>query len=214
MPRLALFGYALYVALAFGLRAVVHWRRTGTTGFVGLSGRPGSLEWLAGVLFAVALVGGVAAPLAQLAGAIGPWSDAGDRAVHGLGLGVFAVGLAGTLRAQFAMGESWRIGVDPEARTDLVAQGPFRWVRNPIYSWMTLASAGLVLICPNLLAVAALAALLVALEIQVRVVEEPYLLRTHGDAYRRYAASTGRFVPGIGRWTANTGAGESRPAEG
>ena len=48
-------------------------------------------------------------------------------------------------------------------------------------------------------AIASFAALLVALEIQVRAVEEPYLLRTHGDAYRRYAAATGRFVPGIGR---------------
>jgi protein-S-isoprenylcysteine O-methyltransferase Ste14 len=41
--------------------------------------------------------------------------------------------------------------------------------------------------------------LLAALEIQVRGVEEPYLLRTHGEAYRRYAAATGRFLPGIGR---------------
>ena len=37
------------------------------------------------------------------------------------------------------------------------------------------------------------------LELQVRSVEEPYLLRTHGDAYRAYASRVGRFVPGIGR---------------
>jgi protein-S-isoprenylcysteine O-methyltransferase Ste14 len=40
---------------------------------------------------------------------------------------------------------------------------------------------------------------LVALEIQIRLVEEPYLERVHGDAYRRYATATGRFVPGVGR---------------
>jgi protein-S-isoprenylcysteine O-methyltransferase Ste14 len=39
-----------------------------------------------------------------------------------------------------------------------------------------------------------------SLEIQVRRVEEPYLLATHGEAYRRYASRTGRFVPGLGRW--------------
>ena len=55
------------------------------------------------------------------------------------------------------------------------------------------------LLAPNLLAVVSFVALLIALEIQVRAVEEPYLLRTHGDAYRRYAAATGRFLPGIGR---------------
>jgi len=37
------------------------------------------------------------------------------------------------------------------------------------------------------------------LELHVRHVEEPYLLQTHGDAYRAYAASAGRFVPGVGR---------------
>ncbi|MFZ0230386.1 MAG: isoprenylcysteine carboxylmethyltransferase family protein, partial [Mycobacterium sp.] len=31
-----------------------------------------------------------------------------------------------------------------------------------------------------------------------RRVEEPYLLATHGAAYRRYTASVGRFIPGVG----------------
>jgi protein-S-isoprenylcysteine O-methyltransferase Ste14 len=110
MPLAALTGYLVYLALAFGLRAFVHYRRTGATGYVGLSGRTFSTEWWAGVLF-----------------------------------------------------------------------------------------AGLLMLTPNVLAAASLVALLIALEIQVRAVEEPYLLRTHGDAYRRYAAETGRFVPGIGR---------------
>ena len=214
MPNLALIACAVYIAVAFGLRSIVHHRRTGTTGFVGVVGkRPGSIEWLAGALFVAALLGGFAAPIAQLAGFVRPWSEPSDRAVHALGLVAFAVGLAGTLWAQLAMGDSWRIGVDGEARTDLVATGPFRWVRNPIYSWMVVASGGLVLLAPNLLAVVSLVALLVALEIQVRAVEEPYLLRTHGDAYRRYAASTGRFLPGIGRGTL-PGRGGSRLAEG
>ena len=37
-------------------------------------------------------------------------------------------------------------------------------------------------------------------KVHVRVVEEPYLSRTHGDAYREYASRVGRFVPGVGRW--------------
>jgi protein-S-isoprenylcysteine O-methyltransferase Ste14 len=64
---------------------------------------------------------------------------------------------------------------------------------------MTVASAGLVLLAPNALSLASFAVLLLALEVQVRAVEEPYLLEMHGDAYRRYAAATGRFVPGVGR---------------
>ena len=49
--------------------------------------------------------------------------------------------------------------------------------------------------------------LVVGLELHVRRVEEPYLLRTHGDAYRTYAASAGRFVPGIGRLAHGTPGG-------
>jgi protein-S-isoprenylcysteine O-methyltransferase Ste14 len=41
--------------------------------------------------------------------------------------------------------------------------------------------------------------LVVAIELQVRFVEEPYLLRVHRDASRDYTRSVGRFVPGIGR---------------
>jgi protein-S-isoprenylcysteine O-methyltransferase Ste14 len=213
MPSLALAGYALYLALAFGLRSVLHHRRTGTTGFIGLSGRVGSVEWIAGVLFAIALFGGAAAPLLQLGGLVAPWSDASDRGLHAVGVAAFLVGLGGTFWAQLAMGDSWRIGVDTAARTDLVARGPFRWVRNPIFTWMVVTAAGLALISPNALAVAALAALLIALEVQVRGVEEPYLLKTHGDAYRRYAAATGRFLPGIGR-DIDGAREDSRAAEG
>ena len=38
-----------------------------------------------------------------------------------------------------------------------------------------------------------------AVQLQVRVVEEPYLLATHGKTYAAYAARVGRFVPGAGR---------------
>jgi protein-S-isoprenylcysteine O-methyltransferase Ste14 len=44
-----------------------------------------------------------------------------------------------------------------------------------------------------------LIAVAASVQVQVRLVEEPYLLRVHGDAYRAYAARTGRFVPGVGR---------------
>jgi protein-S-isoprenylcysteine O-methyltransferase Ste14 len=97
------------------------------------------------------------------------------------------------------MGDSWRIGVDLDARTMLVAAGPFRWVRNPIFTAMFVATLGLALVVPNAVAALAIVVMVVALEVQVRLVEEPYLTRAHGESYRRYAASAGRFLPGIGR---------------
>jgi protein-S-isoprenylcysteine O-methyltransferase Ste14 len=199
MPVTALVGYAVFFALAFGLRAVVHYRRTGMSGYVGFSADPFSVEWCAGVLFAAAVLGSGFAPVAELVGLVVPWTGSAAALGYRLGIAFTIVGIVGTLWSQLAMGASWRVGVDHGARTELVSRGPFRFVRNPIFTWMTFASAGLVLLTPNPIAIGSFVALLIALELQVRLVEEPYLMRTHGDAYRRYAAATGRFLPGIGR---------------
>ena len=195
----ALGALGVFFLLAFGVRSIVHYRRTGATGYVGLSGAPGSVEWWGGLLFALALLAAVAAPLLQYAGVVQPAAMLAHPSVRAIGALLYLAGATGTLWAQFAMGESWRIGVDAGERTALVASGPFRWVRNPIFTAMSAATIGIALLVPNVVALAGVVALLAALEIQVRLVEEPYLAHAHGDAYRRYAASAGRFLPGFGR---------------
>lgn len=97
------------------------------------------------------------------------------------------------------MGASWRIGVKAEEKTELVERGPFRWVRNPFFSSMLVSVGGLVLMLPNVVAMAAFASMFIAAELQVRFVEEPYLLRTHGQRYASYTQGAGRFVPGLGK---------------
>jgi protein-S-isoprenylcysteine O-methyltransferase Ste14 len=195
----ALSGYGVFLLLAFGLRTLIHLRRTGSTGFVGFTGRPGSVEWWGGVLFALAIVAGGAAPALQLAGVVHPAPSLVTPLLQSIGIALFVAGILGTLWAQLAMGESWRIGVNETERTTLVVAGPFRWVRNPIFTAMTTATLGLALLVPNVASLAAVASLVLALELHVRLVEEPYLRRTHGASYARYAASAGRFLPRIGR---------------
>lgn len=80
-----------------------------------------------------------------------------------------------------------------------MTSGPFGLVRNPIFTVMAVTGGGLALMTPNVVALTGFVVLVAALHLQVRVVEEPYLLRTHGDAYAAYAAQTGRFLPGLGR---------------
>lgn len=198
MPELALAVYALFAAVAFGLRVLLQRRATGATGVHGLGGRPGSAEWLAGILFLAAIVLAVAAPVLALADVVGPIAALDREAVNVAGLAIALAGIAATLGAQLAMGASWRIGVDPGERTELVTTGPFAVVRNPIYAAIIPTGLGLALMVPSAVALAALAALVSAFELQVRVVEEPHLLRVHGRAYGDYAARVGRFVPGVG----------------
>lgn len=198
MAELALALYAVYLLLAFGLRTVIQLRRTGSTGFHGVGGRPGSPEWLAGVGFTVAIVLGVAAPILALADVVEPIAaiESDGLAIAGAVLAI--AGIVATFLSQVAMGTSWRIGVDHEERTDLVMSGPFGLVRNPIFSAMIPTALGLVLLVPSWVAIVGFLGLVVALELQVRVVEEPYLLRAHGETYGQYARRVGRFAPGIG----------------
>lgn len=199
VPYAALIGYAVFLVLAFGMRAVIQIRHTGDSGFRGVSGRPGSAEWFAGRLFVVALLVGVLAPALALAGVVEPLDVLDETPVHIAGIVLFFIGLVLTLASQFQMGESWRIGVEEGERTELIESGLFGLVRNPIFAAMALVTVGLVAIVPSVVSFAGLLALLVALELQVRIVEEPYLLRTQGDSYAIYAQRVGRFVPGVGR---------------
>lgn len=190
----------IYLALAFGLRTVIHLRSTGSSGFHGIGGAVGSATWLAGVGFVIALVLGLAAPLLALLDVVGPVDALDRRGIRGAGLALAITGTIATLVAQFSMGSSWRIGVDPEERTALVTTGPFGIVRNPIFSAMLPTALGLALMVPSVVALAGLAALVVSLELQVRVVEEPYLRAVHGESYADYAGRVGRFLPGVGKF--------------
>ncbi|MGK5521364.1 methyltransferase family protein [Micromonospora sp. URMC 107] len=198
MAWLALLLYLLGLLLAFGWRTLAQWRRTGDTGLRLDAGPPGTLRWWAKLLFVAALVLGSAGPAAALAG-LSPLPGLDNRPLHVVGLVVTVAGIGATLAAQLAMGVSWRIGVDPDERTTLVTSGAFGLARNPIFTAMAVTSLGLALMVPNAVSLAAWLALLIALQLQVRAVEEPYLVATHGDAYRRYAARVGRFLPGLGR---------------
>lgn len=212
MAVAALLLFAAYLALAFGLRSWMQWRRTGDSGFRGISGRFGTPEWWAGVLFAVALIAGVLAPVAALLG-LEPSAVLIASDVQASGTLLAVVGVAATFVTQLEMGTNWRIGVDETERTELVTSGPFAVVRNPIFTAMAFTGLGLVLMVPNVPALVGFVLLLVALHLQVEVVEEPYLLRAHGPSYAAYAASTGRFLPGVGRLTRPAQADESAMAQ-
>lgn len=199
MATAALVLYGVFIVSGFGWRSYRQWRRTGSTGMRGFHGRPGSLEWLAGAGFVVAILAGALAPIMQLTGLLSPVATLDHPAIAALGTLAAVVGIAGTLWAQESMGDSWRIGVDDGEVTRLVDSGVFGWVRNPIFTAMLVFGAGVALMAPNPLAITGFVLLVVSIELQVRVVEEPYLRRTHGERYREYASRVGRFIPRIGQ---------------
>ncbi|WP_432489671.1 methyltransferase family protein [Kineococcus sp. SYSU DK018] len=199
---MAAFALGLYVAgllVVFGVRTGLHRRRTGSSGFHGISGPRGSLSWWAGISFVAALLLQLLAALLAALDVVPAPAGWMARTVGVAGVVLAVAGLAGTVAAQAAMGASWRIGVDEAERTDLVTGGVFARVRNPIFTAMLTAQLGVALMVPTALSLAAVALLVLAVQVQVRRIEEPYLLRTHGQDYRTYAAHTGRFLPALGR---------------
>lgn len=188
----------LYLALAFGVRVGVALRTTGQTGISSLGSAP-PVEIVGGVLFFTGVLLGGVNPALALADTIPVWEALDTTVARVAGLAFCAIGITGTFAAQMAMGSSWRIGVDPEERTELVTGGIFNLCRNPIYTFMVIAWIGFALLVPTWVALAAGALLISGIQIQVRLVEEPHMIRTHGESYLAWARRVGRFVPGLGR---------------
>lgn len=197
MAVVALVLIGIWMAVVAGLRTLLHLRRTGSADVISLRRHPpGSAQWWAGLLAVAGLGAMVAAPVAELLG----WPLLFDwTPLRVAGAVLVVAGIAVAFVAQLEMGESWRADVDPDTRTPLVTTGLYRFVRNPIFSATGVIWAGLVLLVPNVLSLVMLVAFVAAIEVQVRLAEEPYLRRVHGTSWTGYATRTGRFVPGLGR---------------
>jgi protein-S-isoprenylcysteine O-methyltransferase Ste14 len=185
--------------LTLGVRVVIQLRRTGRTGLIGLREGAGVADWASGFLFVGGMAMGVASVVLVLSNSLEAIDGLDTAGVNVVGVLLAAAGGLAVFGAQLGMGESWRIGVGDEERTDLITGGWFAICRNPIYTSMIVGWLGFALLVPTWLGLAAIVVIAAGLELQVRGVEEPYLLRTHGDVYRAYAARVGRFVPGLGR---------------
>lgn len=76
----------------------------------------------------------------------------------------------------------------------LVQTGPYRWVRHPLYTFGLLIVIGWALVTASVW-VAVTGAIAAALIVRRTAIEERFLVEKFGDAYRAYAAMTGRFFP-------------------
>jgi putative Ca2+/H+ antiporter (TMEM165/GDT1 family)/protein-S-isoprenylcysteine O-methyltransferase Ste14 len=149
----------------------------------------GSAAWWGRVLYGVATVLGLVAPLLVAADVIDPIAVFDDPGVVVIGAGLALLGVALVLASQF---ELRRVGsADPV----LASTGLRSRMRNPGLTGIVLATGGTLVMVPTLVGVLAAVLLVVSVRIQVRAVREPLLAQLHGEEYAAYAARTGRYLP-------------------
>ncbi len=185
MAAVALALYLLGLVVLFGVRCWVHHRRTGSSGFKGISGAPGSVEWWGGVLLVAAVMLD-----RRRCSRLATDHRAGRSGCRVRGHRRCSVGHGGIVAHRGRRGGADRAGhrrgVRLGSQPDLLRHGRLPdWGRGdgPVACQRGVgcrAHRGCAGSGPR--------------------VEEPYLYRTHGDAYRTYCARTGRFVPR--RWWA------------
>jgi protein-S-isoprenylcysteine O-methyltransferase Ste14 len=110
-----------------------------------------------------------------------------------IGLGLASIALVWIVLAQTQMGGSWRMGIDRNTTTALVAHGLFSRSRNPIYLGMMLMLFGLFLGIPNAVSLLMFVLSYVLMQIQVRL-EEDFMTQTHGEEYRSYCQRVRRWL--------------------
>ena len=107
---------------------------------------------------------------------------------------VAALAFVVTLMCWKRMGKSWRMGIDPNEKTQLVVTGPYAYVRHPIYALQCLLALASFFAVPT--AALAIVAITVVTFLQWEARrEERYLSALHGDEYDQYLRNVGRFVP-------------------
>lgn len=95
--------------------------------------------------------------------------------------------------AQIQMNDSWRVGIDHSAKTELKTNGLFSISRNSVFLGMLVTLAGIFFILPN--AITLLVAIVSVLLFQVQVrLEEEYLSKIHGNTYITYCKKVRRWI--------------------
>lgn len=189
-----------YLIIFFGLAMILPsyrvWKTTGVNPYK--FGKSESTHDYVGVLFrlnilAVALIVILFVFLPSLYKYLVPISYLSNPTLSIIGQILLTLTLGWVLIAQVHMQKSWRIGIDENVKTELIQTGLFKISRNPIFLGMRIMLLGLFLVLPNAATLVTLFSGELLIQIQVRL-EEEFLTRIHGEAYRAYRKQVRRWI--------------------
>jgi protein-S-isoprenylcysteine O-methyltransferase Ste14 len=115
--------------------------------------------------------------------------------LEGVGLAVFALGLALAVWARVYIGRNWGMPMSRKADPELVTTGPYHTIRHPIYSGIILGMIGTAIAVSLYWLIAVV--LLGGYFLYSALVEERYMAEQFPAAYPDYKRSTKMLVPFI-----------------
>lgn len=188
--------FIFFLGFAFLWRSYLVWKTTGVNPYK--LGRTESAHDYIGVLFRFVLAACVFVVILYVFFPAGytfltPIEWVNYSALIWIGIVLLLVALLWMLLAQSNMGRSWRIGIDADAKTDLVQNGLFSLSRNPIFLGMRVMLIGFFLVLPNALTLVIWILGDVLMQIQVRL-EEAHLRALHGNLYNAYTRRVRRWL--------------------
>jgi protein-S-isoprenylcysteine O-methyltransferase Ste14 len=111
-----------------------------------------------------------------------------------VGVGLVAAGLAFSIWARVHLGRNWSGTVTLKQDHELVRDGPYRYVRHPIYTGLLLAFVGCAVARDEWRVLIAIVVIYAALWRKLKL-EERWMIEQFGDAYRRFIAEVPALVP-------------------
>jgi len=130
---------------------------------------------------------------------ITPWIDFAHVSIpiwlRWAGLILTWAGIALFAWTHLTLGVNWTAVLAIAEKHELVTNGPYRYVRHPMYSAFFVIGFGFLFFSANwLVGVIYLGALLLMYMTRVSA-EEQMLLERFGESYRQYMKTTGRILP-------------------
>ncbi len=111
-----------------------------------------------------------------------------------LGVAVTFTGLVVCVWARFVLAGNWSGVVEVKQDHELVADGPYRWVRHPIYTGLLLMFLGTAIAVGEWRGLVAVAIAAAAFWRKLKI-EEGLMRRQFGEAYASYAERVPALIP-------------------
>ena len=186
----------IFFFAVFLLRTAIVWQKTGINAFVLL--KQGGTYGVIGVYFKLLPLASFLAVVSysffpSMYDFLAPFHWLENHLIVFVGIFFLIISLFWIWVAQTQMGNSWRIGIDEQRKTELITTGMFSISRNPIFLGMKVNLLGFFLVIPNAVTLTVVVTGFALIDIQVRL-EEQHLLNLNDDSYQNYYKKVRRWL--------------------